>query len=99
MKLTAKPAGYGEGYLLLADFDKNNFYKEEKLYSEIYNFNLAKSSASTYVSNHTRMIDKNGTFRQDWTLLTDDFVKNLGNSKYFLSSRNHRYQIKLLYLQ
>ena len=87
VKLTAKPAGYGEGYLLLADFDKNNFYKADKLYSEIYNFNLAKGSASTYVSNHTRMIDKNGSFRQDWTLLTDDMVKNLGNSKYFLSSR------------
>ncbi|MBQ2903498.1 MAG: hypothetical protein IJE48_03800 [Clostridia bacterium] len=87
VKLTAKPAGYGEGYLLLADFDKNNFYKAEKLYSEIYNFNLAKGTASTYVSNHTRMIDKNGSFRQDWTLLTDDLVKNLGDSKYFLSSR------------
>lgn len=87
VKLTAKPAGYGEGYLLLADFDKDNFYKADKLYSEIYNFNLAKGSASTYVSNHTRMIDKNGSFRQDWTLLTDDFVKNLGSSKYFLSSR------------
>ncbi|MBQ2847063.1 MAG: hypothetical protein IJE74_02275 [Clostridia bacterium] len=87
VKLTAKPAGYGEGYLLLADFDKDNFYKADKLYSEIYNFNLSNGSASTYVSNHTRMIDKNGSFRQDWTLLTDDTVKNLGNSKYFLSSR------------
>lgn len=87
VKLTSKPAGYGEGYLLLADFDKDNFYKADKLYSEIYNFNLANGSASTYVSNHTRMIDRNGTFRQDWTLLTDDFVKNLGNAKYFLSSR------------
>ena len=87
VKLTAKPAGYGEGYLLLADFDKNSFYKADKLYSEIYNFNLANGSASTYVSNHTRMIDRNGTFRQDWTLLTDDFVKNLGGAKYFLSSR------------
>ncbi len=87
VKLTAKPAGYGEGYLLLADFDKDNFYKADKLYSEIYNFNLSNGSASTYVSNHTRMIDKNGTLRQDWTLLTDDFVKNLGGEKYFLSSR------------
>ncbi|MBQ2841569.1 MAG: hypothetical protein IJE72_00875 [Clostridia bacterium] len=87
VKLTEKPAGYGEGYLLLADFDKNNFYKADKLYSEIYNFNLAKGTASTYVSNHTRMIDKNGSFRQDWTLLTDDMVKNLSNAKYFLSSR------------
>lgn len=86
-KLTMKPAGYGSGYLLLADFDKDNFYNPDKLYSEIYNFDLTKGSSSTYVSNHTRMIDKNGTFRQDWTLLTDDFIKNLGDAKYFLSSR------------
>ncbi len=87
VKLTAKPAGYGSGYLLLADFDKDNFYKTEKLYSEIYNFDLANGKTSTYVSNHTRLIDINGTFRQDWTLLTDDFIKNLGNAKLFLSSR------------
>lgn len=86
VKLTAKPAGYGEGYLLLADFDKNNFYKD-KLYSEIYNFDLASGKTSTYVSNNTRLIDKNGSFRQDWTMLTDDFIKNLGNAKYFISSR------------
>ncbi len=87
VKLTAKPAGYGSGYLLLADFDKDNFYKADKLYSEIYNFDLASGKASTYVSNNTRLIDKNGTFRQDWTLLTEDFIENLGNAKYFLSSR------------
>ncbi len=87
VKLTAKPSGYGSGYLLLADFDKDNFYKTDKLYSEIYNFDLAKGTASTYVSNNTRLIDKNGTFRQDWTILTDDFIGNLGGAKYFLSSR------------
>lgn len=87
VKLTAKPAGYGGGYLLLADFDKDNFYKADKLYSEIYNFEIANGKTSTYVSNHTRLIDTNGTFRQDWTLLTDDFIKNLGNAKLFLSSR------------
>lgn len=87
VKLTAKPSGYGEGYLLLADFDKDNFYKADKLYSEIYNFDLASGKTSTYVSNNTRLIDKNGSFRQDWTMLTDDFIKNLGNAKYFISSR------------
>lgn len=86
-KLTMKPVGYGTGHLLVVDFDKNNFYNSDKLYSEIYNFNLANGKASTYVSNHTRMIDRNGTFRQDWTLLTDDFMANLGDAKYFLSSR------------
>ncbi|MBQ8015002.1 MAG: hypothetical protein IJ264_02325 [Clostridia bacterium] len=87
VKLTAKPAGYGEGYLLLADFDKDNFCKADKLYSEIYNFDLASGKTSTYVSNNTRLIDKNGSFRQDWTLLTEDFIANLGSAKYFLSSR------------
>ncbi len=87
VKLTAKPAGYGGGYLLLADFDKDNFYKVNKLYSEIYNFDLSGGKTSTYVSNHTRMVDINGTFRQDWTILTDDFIRNMGNGKYFLSSR------------
>ena len=87
VKLTAKPSGYGAGYLLLADFDKNNFYKADKIYSEIYNFDLASGKTSTYVSNNTRLIDKNGSFRQDWTMLTDDFIKNLGGAKYFISSR------------
>ena len=87
VKLTEKPSGYGDGYLLLADFDKDNFYKADKIYSEIYNFNLSNGSASTYVSNNTRLIDKNGSFRQDWTMLTDDFIANLGGKKYFISSR------------
>lgn len=87
VKLTAKPSGYGEGYLLLADFDKKNFYKADKIYSEIYNLDLASGKTSTYVSNNTRLIDKNGSFRQDWTMLTDDFIKNLGGAKYFISSR------------
>lgn len=87
VKLTAKPAGYGNGYLLLADFDKNGFYRADKLFSEIYEFNISNGKTSRKVSNNTRLIDSNGTFRQDWTLLTDDFMKNLGNEKYFLSSR------------
>ena len=87
VKLINKPAGYGTGHLLLADFDKNEFYKNDKIYSEIYNFNLSNGSASTYVSNNTRLIDINGAFRNDWTMLTDDFVANLGNAKYFISSR------------
>lgn len=87
VKLINKPAGYGTGHLLLADFDKNEFYKNDKIYSEIYNFNISNGSASTYVSNNTRLIDINGAFRNDWTMLTDDFIANLGNAKYFISSR------------
>ncbi len=87
VKLINKPSGYGAGHLLLADFEKENFYKADKVYSEIYNFDLASGKASTYVSNNTRLIDKNGAFRNDWTMLTDDFIANLGGAKYFFSSR------------
>lgn len=87
VKLINKPAGYGSGHLLLADFDKNEFYKNDKIYSEIYNFNIANGSASTYVSNNTRLLDMNGAFRNDWTMLTDEFIANLGDAKYFISSR------------
>lgn len=87
VKLVQKPSGYGDGLLLLADFDEKNFYRPDKIYSEIYDFDLAGGSATVCVSNNTRLIDRNGSFRRDWTLLTDDFIKNLGGAKYFLSSR------------
>lgn len=87
VKLTNKPAGYGSGHLLLADFDKDNFYNPDKIYSEIYNFNISNGSASTYVSMNTRLTGLDGALRDDWTMLTDDFIANLGDAKYFLSSR------------
>ncbi len=87
VKLTNKPSGYGAGHLLLADFEKENFYSADKTYSEIYNFDISSGNTSTYVSNNTRLIDKNGAFRADWTMLTDDFIANLGGAKYFFSSR------------
>ncbi len=87
VKLINKPSGYGTGHLLLADFEKENLYNTDKIYSEIYNFDIASGKASVIVSNNTRLIDKNGAFRNDWTMLTDDFIANLGGAKYFLSSR------------
>ena len=87
VKIAKKAPGYGEGYLLLADFDKNNFYKAEKVYSEIYNYKTGDESVSAAVSQNTRMIEKSGTYRQDWTMLTDEFIRNLGDKNYFLSSR------------
>ncbi len=92
VKLINKPQGYGSGYLLLADFDASEFYKTDKIYSEIYDFNIESGKASTYVSNNTRLIDSHGTFRQDWTMLTDEFINNLGDAKYFISSRNYAEQ-------
>ena len=92
VKIAKKPAGYGEGYWLLADFEKNNFYSPEKVYSEIYNYKIGDSKVNTAVNQNTRLIDRNGTYRQDWTMLTDEFIKNLGKSNYFISSRYYSYE-------
>ncbi len=89
VELINKPKGYGDGLLLLADFNKNEFYKVNKTYSDIYNFNLAKGTASLYVSNNTRLVDENGSFRQDWSMLTNEFINGMGDSKYFFSNRNY----------
>lgn len=89
VELINKPAGYGSGYLLLADFNKNEFYKVNKTYSDFYSFDIAKGTASLYVSNNTRLVDENGLFRQDWSLLTDEFINGIGDSKYFFSNRNY----------
>lgn len=89
VKIAKAPSGYGvnSGYLLLADFNKDEFYKADKTFSEIYSFNPDKSSLSTILSNNTRLIDRQGGFRQDWSMLTDDFLKGIGGEKYFMSSR------------
>lgn len=90
VELIDKPAGYGGNkHLLLADFNKNDFYKVNKTYSDFYGFDIAKGTASLYVSNNTRLVDENGTFRQDWSLLTDEFIKGMGDSKFFFSNRNY----------
>lgn len=87
VEVVNKPAGYGDGYLLLADLDPDELYRSDKIFSEIFSFNLTTGSASGYVSNNTRLVDSHGNLRRDWTMLTNDFIKNMGSSKYFLSSR------------
>lgn len=87
VKIAKKPAGYGDGYFLLADFDKSEFYKADKTFSEIYSYKPGNANLSTGVSQNTRLYDINGTYRQDWTMLTDEFINSIGKEKYFMSSR------------
>lgn len=89
VKVAKAPKEYNakSGYLLLADFNKSEHYKADKTFSEIYVFNTSGGSVSTILSNNTRLIDRNGGFRQDWSMLTDEFLSNIGSAKYFMSSR------------
>lgn len=87
VELRNMPSGYGSSYLILSDYDKEDFYSADKTYNEIYEYNLKSSSVSTKLSQNTRLIDHSGTYRQDWSMLSDEFIANLGSAKYFMSSR------------
>lgn len=88
-KLISKPVGYGSGYLLMVDFEKENFYRTDKIYSDLFSFDLSSGTATQTVNQSTRMIDYNGAYRNDWAMLTDGFIANMGSEGYFLSSRNY----------
>lgn len=95
-ELRNMPEGYGTSYLLLADYDKEDFYKADKVYDEIFEYDLAAKSVGVKYSQNTRLIDHNGTYRQDWAMLTDAFIKGMGSEKYFLSSRYYNEDEKYL---
>jgi len=85
--LIKKPEGYGGGYLLLADYTKEDFYKTDKVYNDIFEYDMKASSVSLKLSQNTRLIDSNATYKQSWDMMTDEFAANIGKLKYFLSSR------------
>ena len=91
-KVTALPAAYGKsGQLLLIDFDKNNFWIKDKLYTEAFIINLNNPGAGpkSLTTDNSRTVDFTGASRSDWVLLTDGFLESLGNKPYFLSSRDY----------
>lgn len=89
LKIAKSPAGYGDGYMLLADFTKEDFYKADKVYSEFYSNFVPGSTSSVYtgLSQNTRLVDNNGYFKQTWSMMTDEFMANEGSQKLFISSR------------
>lgn len=89
-KVTKLPAGYGKsGALLLIDFDKENFYLNDKLYSEAFILNTGTGEMKRLTTDLARTVALNGAFRADWILLNDGFLESLGSKAFFLSSRDY----------
>ena len=87
VKLVTKPAGYGAGYLLLADYTKEDFYSADKIYDDIFEYDMKASSVSIKLSQNTRLIDANATYKRTWDNMTDEFISSIGSQKLFMSSR------------
>lgn len=76
-------------HILLTDMDEEDAYKAEKTYSDMYSFDLESGKASLIISQRDRLVQEDGTMREDWTIFTDSML-NVGE-KYdiFASRRNY----------
>lgn len=76
-------------HILLTDMDEEDAYKPEKTYSDMYSFDLESGKASLIISQRDRLVQEDGTMREDWTIFTDSML-NVGE-KYdiFASRRNY----------
>ncbi len=76
-------------HILLADMDAEDSYKTEKTYSDMYSFDLASGKASLIISQRDRLVQEDGTMREDWTIFTDSML-NVGEKfDLFASRRNY----------
>ncbi|MBQ8576228.1 MAG: hypothetical protein IJ447_09315 [Clostridia bacterium] len=76
-------------YILLTDMDAEDAYKTDKTYSDMYSYDMGSGKTSLVVSQRDRLVQNDGTMREDWTIFTDSML-NVG-AKYdlFASCRNY----------
>lgn len=79
-------------HILLTDMDAEDAYKPEKTYSDMYSFDLASGKTSLVISQRDRLVQEDGTMREDWTIFTDSML-NVGE-KYDLFASCRGYDTK-----
>ncbi len=79
-------------YVLLTDMDAEDAYKPDKTYSDMYSYNMDSGKATLVVSQRDRLVQEDGTVREDWTIFTDSML-NVGK-KYDLFASARTYDTK-----
>lgn len=88
---------YGENYskasssgcILLADITEDDFYSNDKIYEEAFNFRYSDSSCTRILSEANRTVGIDGTKRSDYTLINDTVID--GSAKQFLFFSGRQY--------
>ena len=76
-------------YVLLVDMDAEDVYKCDKTYSDMYSYDMKSGKTTLVVSQRDRLVQNNGTMREDWTIFTDSML-NVGEKfDLFASARNY----------
>lgn len=76
-------------YILLADMDAEDAYKTDKTYSDMYSYNMDSGKTSLVVSQRDRLVQDDGTMREDWTIFTDSMLNVSEKYDLFASRRNY----------
>ena len=93
-RVTDMPQGYGSAdALLLVDFDKDDFARADKTYSEVFSLNLSSGKTELLTSENGRTVDNNARMRTDWAQLNDALLR-FGGDKLYLSGRNYQLDSK-----
>lgn len=83
-----------EKTFLLASTDKNEFYNPDKIYNEAFTVNLSGGEGKMYFNQKYRTIDENGTSRRDYTLFTEESLKeNVFFTGRFYGINDGRYDV------
>lgn len=74
-------------YVLLTDRTAANAYKTDKVYSDIYSYNMKTGKAMLVVSQRDRTAQEDGTVNEGWTMLTDSSINGAVKRDLFASTR------------
>lgn len=77
------------GYVLLADMDAEDVYKTDKTYSDMYSYDMKSGKTTLVVSQRDRLVQDNGTMREDWTIFTDTMLNEGVKHDLFATRRNY----------
>ncbi len=89
MHMVNMPAGYGSGdAMLLVDYDKDDFAKADKIYTEAVSVNLTNGKTARLTSDNGRTVDMMGRLRTDWAQMNTALLQ-LGAEKWYLSGRGY----------
>ncbi len=86
--ITDSPVLYGlKGKMLLLNTNPEEAYNSDKTYTEIFDVNMTDGTCSNVFSQRDRTVDKSGKMTERWNILTDSFIKSVGQKASVISGR------------
>ena len=76
-------------HILLVDMDAEDAYKPEKTYSDMYSYDMKSGKTTLVISQRDRLVQEDGTMREDWTIFTDSMLNASEKYDLFASTRNY----------